>query len=275
MIVYTREDVVKLSGTLMKNQWLTIKAAANLLLQDHREGIIIDCSELGHVSEEGALTFLDAMRDITAVGARIMVANLPDAVLKVLRNVPGVRSQLPIASSVEEARASFNLALSQGDSGSEKAESINPIIIPLIEGLDIEYAMHIAGRMARESRNRVCLIYFLEVARYLPIGSPLPEAEAEANKILENAAAIAHSMNLQISRRVERVRNIEDGLLNTLAHTSASHVVYCLSAQSLDDEAALTLVNVLLQRSPCEVIIGRQKRSGSNTEQDTANNVDK
>src|SRR5260221_6268820 len=110
MIVTTRGDMVGLSGALVKNQWMTIKAAANLLLKEHPEGIIIDCSELDNVSEEGAKTFLDAMRDIQAAGARIVVCSLPENVMQVLRTVRTVRSQLPIASCLEEARASLRLS---------------------------------------------------------------------------------------------------------------------------------------------------------------------
>src|SRR5437879_2535309 len=109
MIVTGKNDIVQLSGALHKNQWLTIKATARLLLQQHSQGILIDCSELTEVSEEGTKTFLEAMRDIQGEGARIVLVNLPDNVLQVMRCVPGVRSQLPIAKSEEEARASLRV----------------------------------------------------------------------------------------------------------------------------------------------------------------------
>src|SRR2546423_14865634 len=109
MIVACKDDVVHLSGSLHKNQWLTIKAAAKLLLQQHPQGILIDCSGLTDISEDGAKTFLEAMKDIQGEGARIIVVNLPEQILEVIRSVPGVRSQLPIARTIEEARASFRL----------------------------------------------------------------------------------------------------------------------------------------------------------------------
>ena len=90
MIINSKDDVLSLSGSLHKNQWMTIKAAANLLLQDHPQGIIIDCAELEDISEGGAKTFLDAMRDIEAAHTHIMVANLPQNVLGVCKTIPGV-----------------------------------------------------------------------------------------------------------------------------------------------------------------------------------------
>ena len=109
MIIETRGDVVYLSGSLHKNQWMSIRAAANLLLHDHPQGIIVDCAGLENISEDGARTFLEAMRDIESARARILVASLPQKVLTVIKTVPGVRSQLPIAASVEAARASLKV----------------------------------------------------------------------------------------------------------------------------------------------------------------------
>src|SRR6185503_16538120 len=107
MIVATKDDCVHLSGSLAKNQWLFIKAAAVDLLTNHPQGTVIDCSELEHISEEGAKTFLDAMRDIQAGGAKMIVNGVPEPILQVIRSVPGVRSQLPIANTIAEARASL------------------------------------------------------------------------------------------------------------------------------------------------------------------------
>src|SRR2546423_14889910 len=109
MIITSKDDVVQLAGSLHKNQWLTIKAAANLLLRDHPRGIIIDCEELTDVSEDGAKTFMEAMKDIQGAGSRIVVCNLPENVLRVVKSTPGIRSQLPLATSKEEARASLLL----------------------------------------------------------------------------------------------------------------------------------------------------------------------
>src|SRR5947209_19925430 len=110
MIIETKDDVVRLSGSLARNQWMTIKAAANLLLTNHPEGIIVDCSHLEGISEDGAKTFLEATRDIEATKSPILVVSLPQQVLAVCKTVPGVRSQLPIADTIEEARASLRMA---------------------------------------------------------------------------------------------------------------------------------------------------------------------
>src|SRR5579862_4697127 len=130
MIVSGKNDVVQLSGALHKNEWLTIKALAKILLQQYPEGILIDCSELTDVSEGGTKTFLEAVRDIQGEGARIVFVNLPDHVLQVVRTVPGVRSQLPIAASEAEARASLRMGRATV-ADAERPVVENSILIPL------------------------------------------------------------------------------------------------------------------------------------------------
>src|SRR2546423_10502877 len=160
MIVTGSKDVILLSGALHKNQWLTIKAAARLQLRENPGGILIDCSELTEVSEEGTKTFLDAVKDIQGEGARIVFINLPENVLQVVRTVPGVRSQLPIAKSEDEARASLNMG-KPTDSGADRPMAENSILVPLFDGFDIEYAVTVAGRSSRELKQPVTLATLL------------------------------------------------------------------------------------------------------------------
>src|SRR5579871_3810910 len=163
MIIETRGDVVRLSGTLHKNQWLTIRAAAGMLLHDHPQGIIVDCSQLQDISEDGAKTFLEAMRDIEAAKTRIIVVNLPENVLRVLKTVPGVRSQLPIASSIEEARASLGMHKPVVAQGAPAPPGVSVILVLLLGGIDLSYGADLAARLARVGRSEIRLTYLLEV----------------------------------------------------------------------------------------------------------------
>ena len=181
MIIETKEDVVRLSGGLHKNQWMTIKAAANLLLQDHPQGIIIDCGDLEDISGDGGKTFLEAMKDIESAHSRIIVANLCDNVAAVCKTIPGVRSQLPIASSVADARASLHtLNCKKSILAMERAKTVNRVMAPLIAGADLSYGVDLAARVARVNRSEVRLAYFISVGRGLPLNSPLADEEQAA-----------------------------------------------------------------------------------------------
>jgi len=257
MIITTKDDVVRLSGALVKNHWLTIKAAATQLLEEHPEGIIINCEELGHVSEDGAKTFLEAMKDIQAAGARIVVCNLPDNVLQVIRSVPGVRSQLPIANSEEEARASLRLS---GTAPAVTEEEIGEkgIVVPLLPGLDADYAVNIAAQVTRLQRAPVHLVYLLVVARNLPLDTPLPAEEEAANRMLSQAAQAARKHNVLYVSHLERVRDPEEGILQVIKNSKAAHAVLSGFPTQAEDDRFHALVEVLLYRAPCNVLIARR-----------------
>ncbi len=263
MIIETSEDVVRLSGSLHKNQWLTIKAAANLLLNDHPKGIIVDCGALVDVSEDGAKTFLEAMRDIEAAHTRIVVVHLPDKVMTVLKTVPGVRSQLPIADSIEEARASLRMHKNAAQKPSnDPTKRTSLILVPLVAGMDLTYGATLAGRLARGTRSEVRLVYFLEVTRTLPLNAPLLEAEQAAQESLVQAMQFARQVNAQATEQVERVRDAAEGILTALRNTGAESVVLGATDEPIGGDGHDRfhhLVDTLLHRAPCEVIIGRLK----------------
>lgn len=263
MIVTSKNDVIQLSGSLHKNQWLTIKAAAKLLLRQHPQGILIDCSELAEVSEDGAKTFLEAMRDIQGEGSRIVVCALPDNVFQVIRSVPGVRSQLPIARTLEEARASLRLSASASHADEAHTAAEHGIVVPLMEGLDVEYAIAISARLSRDLRLPVQLVCLLEVARNLPLNTPLAAEEGEAHRLLEEAEQAARKQNLAFVRYVERVRDAEEGLLQALKTYKANYVVLGAVAEHEEGSRFHELVETLLHRAPCNVLIGRKAPNGA------------
>lgn len=262
MIIETRGDVVQLSGSLHKNQWMSIRAAANVLLHEYPQGIIVDCSALENISEDGARTFLQAIRDIESAKARIIVASLPDNVLSVIKTVPGVRSQLPIASSIEAARASLQVQRRAPGPGAatDVARNMSVILVPLMADVDLTYGADLAARLAKLARAEVRLVYMLEVTRTLPLNAPLLEQEQAAQESLSKAAQIVRLQNLQPVEHIERVREAVDGTLAAIKTYGASQVVIGASRHAVshnDNDRFDSLVDILLHRASCEVIIGR------------------
>jgi anti-anti-sigma regulatory factor len=109
MIVEIRDEVIALSGKLERNHWRTLESAVNVRLRHHPAGIVVDCGGLSALTPEGAKTFREAADHIARSGARIVVANVPVAIMRVLRQIPNLGSQLPLAASVADARASLGL----------------------------------------------------------------------------------------------------------------------------------------------------------------------
>lgn len=256
MIIYAKDDIVALTGALTKNEWPSIKAAANLLLREHPEGIIVDCEGLENVTEEGARTFLHALRDTQSADARIVVANVPGAVLETIQEVPGVRSRVPFAASLEEARASLKSSASQVVDGQQC------VMVPVLEGLDTSRAIQIASDLIKGSDTPLMLLYCIEVGRALPIGAPLPEEEAAAAALLDEAAAQAARAGLAASTHVAQVRELGDGLLHEIVRHNASLVIISAGAERFADPVFAGLVNILLTRSPGNVLIARSQPKG-------------
>lgn len=268
MIIETKEDVVRLSGSLNRNQWMTIKAAVNLLLTNHPEGIIVDCSHLESISEDGAKTFLQAMRDIEAMKARIIVVRLPEQVLAVCKRVPGVRSQLPLADSIEEARASLRTLnrgggrekkLAAKDDGARKTEAI---LVPIVANMELTYGATVAARMSRGIKADIRLVYFLEVPRTLPLNAPLLEEEQTAQTMLADAMNRTRAEGVIASEHVERVRDAAEGILAAAKTYHVDTLVLGATTEPTageEHERFHHLVDTLIHRASCEVIIGRQR----------------
>ena len=270
MIIETKDDVVRLSGSLTRNQWMTIKAAANLLLTNHPEGIIVDCSHLDGISEDGAKTFLEAMRDIEAAKSRILFVSLPQQVLAVCKTVPGVRSQLPTAETVEDARASLRIANRPGlprdknPTATAPSKRTTTILVPIIANMELTYGAALAARISRGSRADIRLVYFLEVPRTLPLSAPLAEEEQNAQKMLRDAVESARLEGAAASEHVERVRDAGEGILATAKNYQVDTLVLGATTEPLageQHEKFHLLVETLIHRAPCEVIVGRQTPS--------------
>ncbi|MEI6914094.1 MAG: universal stress protein [Armatimonadota bacterium] len=251
MIVYAKEDIVSLSGNLHRNYWLTIKAAANLLLKEHPEGIIIDCEELKDISEDGAGTFSDAFHDIQAANARMLMTNLPDQIMEIVRDVPGVRSRVPIANSIEEARSSLR---SQAETDINVSESI---LVPLFSGMGYQEAVSIGIDLARVNKAPLVLLYCLEVGRDLPLGTPLPKMEAEGRALLEAAAEEALQKHATALTHMERVRDLTEGILQQADDHKAIYTVLGVDSSDFQEHRLMHLIENLMQRSKCNVVISR------------------
>jgi nucleotide-binding universal stress UspA family protein len=252
MIVEARGDVISLSGSLTHNNWLTIKAACNLLLKQHPEGIIIDCGGLTQCTPEGALTFGDAIHHIENARARIILVHMPPQVMEVVQKVPGVRSSVAVARSLEEARASLKLGL--WSKGPEAAKNGPVIMVPLLHAWSCEAAIHQACTRARETGGHIYLVSILEVPRSLAMTAPLGEREQQAQASIEKADGLVRKEGCTSTPYIQRGRDYSQTLLEAAQNLKADLIVMGMPG----GESAGTLAGVaqtLLTRAPCEVLV--------------------
>lgn len=260
MIVESYEDVIVLSGALRSNFWETIHTAISLTLKRHSTGVIIDFSGITECTLEGALTFVDAMQFIESHDARIIVAAVPPAVMEVLKTVPEVRSQLPIAASVEEARRSLDL-LTSGEDDKKKKRSGTPdlkkILVCLQGNESDQHVVRLARKLATATPSEVRVVFPLLVPREMPLQAPMPELETSAARALQEAQALLEEASIQNSIRLERARDVPSALEEALEEVTPTQILLGLPVDPGGVDASLKLAKLVMARVKAPVAFVR------------------
>lgn len=252
MIVESYEDVITLSGALRSNFWDTVHTAIALTLKRHPTGVIVDCSGIAESTAEGAETFRDMMDFIKDHDARIIVARVSEPLMDVLKSVPEVRSQLPIADSVEEARKSLDLLVV--DEPEKKVKKKQPqtglraVLICVTGQSSDDEVLRLVQRLATQQELRVDVVFPLVVPRELPLQSPLPELEQSAAEALKRARTILEESQVHCSVSIGRGRDIASTVVESLEESKATEVILGLSSDASAAEADLKLIKLMLGR---------------------------
>lgn len=250
MIIETKGDVIKLKGSLVENQWAAIRSAVSLLLNEHPSGVVIDCSGLTEVSEQGARTYLDASNFIQAQNARVVVSGLSEKILSEIRKFPGVRSQLVVASTVEEARSSLQSG-GQVISGGKHGPVI---LVPLVGAW--QRVLEFAAIHAAAKRSEIHLLYVLQIPRNLPLGEPVPEIEAEADSVLRDAEQTLKRRGIRVMRVTTRARDTIEGATRYAVDTKPELIVVGYAKTILTkDSGRNQVINMLCHDAPCDVAV--------------------
>ncbi|MDO8586129.1 MAG: universal stress protein [Armatimonadota bacterium] len=249
MIIQTKGDVIRLRGSLAENQWPAIKAAVSLLLADHPGGVIIDASGLTDISEAGAHTFMDASNFIQAQSARVIVCGFSEPILAEIRRIPGVRSQLVLASTIDEARAS----LEAGGAATAVAGTKPAILVPLLGAWRKALAFAASEAVAR--RAEAHLLYVLQVPRNLPLGAPMPEQEQEAQHNLAEAEKALRRRGVTVRKRTTRARDVVEGAARFAADTKPDLVILAYFKEEMSQEGSrYEVMGTFCHEAPCDVV---------------------
>jgi hypothetical protein len=262
MIVESYEDVIHLSGALRSNFWETIHTAISLTLKRHPSGVIIDCSGITECTPDGAETFRDAMEFIERFDARIIVAAVPEQVLEVLRSVREVRSQLPIAGSIEEARRSLDLLVVQPATKKKPNLEVRTAIVLHLAGDDRDpEGAAASARMANDLHAEVVLTYVIVVPRDLPIQSPMEKQESAAVASIALAQQLLNKLEIPNRAVVERGRDVASALEAVVGEQRASYLVLPLSphAEKLEDD--LKTVRSVLTKVQVPIVFVRSAKA--------------
>lgn len=223
-------------------------------MKRHPEGVIIDLKDITHCTPLGAETFLPIVEFVEKGHARVLLANAPALVREALDQVPGVRSQIPIASSIDEARASLTVA-PEAKAKARAKTVVDPVLLALSGESADEDAIALAVGLAKQRNTGLVLAALIEVPRSLAITSPLPAEESRAKRILEAGEAVARRMGVSVVCQAERVRNLAEGLAKLADSLDAQLVVHVLDRTGMGDNMNLQVVSEVLAHVKQEAVI--------------------
>lgn len=229
MIIEARGDTITLRGEIDRNVWPAIQAAAALLLESNPTGIIIDCSGVTGITQEGAETFADAISYITSHDARIIVAELSPELLEIGKAVPAVRAQLPVAGSVEEARAALRLVEKAPQRGRARIAGVVPVVG------NWRRAVFFADKLAIGENCEIHVVELIKIPRTLPLDTPVPEMESRAQARVEEARGLVRETGLTNYSHIEHVRSEAGGLLEFAQRLRADFVVVSVDAPGREE----------------------------------------
>jgi anti-anti-sigma regulatory factor/nucleotide-binding universal stress UspA family protein len=250
MIIHQKGDVVELKGSLDANQWPALKSVVSLQLKQHPTGIVIDGGGLTDINEAGAHTFIDASEYIQAHHARVVAAGLSPQIQDEMRRIPGARSQLPLAASIEEARASLAIGGAEAVPESRRKPSI---LVPLLGQWRkaVDYAALHADR-----NTELHLLYVLEIPRSMPLGVPLPDKEQEALHTLDEAEKELGKHGYTVRRMITRARSGIEGAARFAADTRPRLVVDAHSKTDLQGQGdSHDVIGTLAHNAAGDVVI--------------------
>ncbi len=251
MIVESYEDVIVLSGPLKSNHWETVETAIELLLKRHPPGVIVDCSNITEITEQGAQTFQHAIDFVLRQeGARIIFAAVPSHVAVTLRNVKEVRSQLALANSVEDARRSLDLM--ETDPSRRKREfkraADSTILAVALPGCYTESFVKFTEEFLSTMAAKCVLGVPIVVPRELPLQAPMPEQEMAAVAFMRLVEKRLVEKGVPCEFKLERTRDVATLVDEMATSVNASHVLVSLPEDHREDEESSKLFFSLMEK---------------------------
>jgi APA family basic amino acid/polyamine antiporter len=136
------------------------------------------------------------------------------------------------------------------------------IVVPVVRSEESEEALIAAARLAAERRARVAIIHVIEVPLDLPLDVHLPEAEEEADEVLDNSAALVESYGVRAFSRVVRARAAGPAIVEEVERRNAELVVMgAPRVRPGRDRIFGRTVDYVLKHSPARVLIAAGRRA--------------
>jgi APA family basic amino acid/polyamine antiporter len=130
------------------------------------------------------------------------------------------------------------------------------ILVPVAPGRETDEALDVACRLATERRARVVALAVIEVPLELPIDAEMPEAEAQAHKLLDHARTVGDSYGVDVIGRLVRDRSAGRAIVRE-AEQRNSEIIVMGAPRRRRTQAPVFggTTDYVLKHAPCRVMV--------------------
>ncbi len=133
------------------------------------------------------------------------------------------------------------------------------ILVPVVSGPQAHEAVEVAVRLAAERAGRIVLLRVIVVPLELPLDADLGEQTREADRLLDEATAVAEVYGVRTVERVVRARHAGRAIVEE-AERRGSEIVVLGAPRGTHRAIFGKTVDYVLKHAPCRVMVaaGRQ-----------------
>ena len=139
------------------------------------------------------------------------------------------------------------------------------IVVPLVDGAESETAVSLAAELASEQGASITAVVVIELPAELPLQAHMPEEEAQARRVLEEARAIAGAYGVPVRARLVRARQPGEAIVAEAEALQADLVVLRAATKQRPEGGAPLFgktVDYILKHASCRVLVAAPARRG-------------
>jgi APA family basic amino acid/polyamine antiporter len=144
--------------------------------------------------------------------------------------------------------------------GAYVALEYRTILVPIVSGPESKEAIDIAARLAAERSATIIALRVIVVPMDLPLDTPLPKEEAEADRLLDEARNRASIYGVRTIDRIVRARHAGRAIVEE-AERRQAEIVVLGAPRGRHREIFGKTIDYVLKNAPCRVMVAAGKKA--------------
>jgi basic amino acid/polyamine antiporter, APA family len=136
------------------------------------------------------------------------------------------------------------------------------IVVPVVRSNESEEALVAAARLAAERGARIAVVHVLEIPLSLPVEAELPDREAEADRLLDDAVSLVEAYGVRAFARLARGRSAGVEIVREAEQRTAELIA--LGARRRHARRGTPIfgrtTDYVVREAPCRVLVAAGRR---------------